>query len=420
MLKHIVRSIIQTVFVIMALISTVLGRNIELNGYVRTYLGIMTNETMDYSIIQNTLDLKLKKSMGQVALTANPFIYQYPNQEPELGIREAYMDILFDNLDIRLGKQQIIWGKADGVFITDIVSPKDLGEFLLRDFEEIRTGITAIKADYYVGNNTMEFVWIPAFTPTIMPDTSSVWSRTPSFPLPVTFDESNLNVTNKLENSELFVKFSGMSSLMDYELIAGSMWDDDPTLHVLPVMADGNPQPVSLTVMPEHHRLTLVGGSFSTEIAGYILRGESAYYIGKQFSAANAQGLPIDLLKKDYLHYLVGTDFSISGNNFSLQYIQQVIVDYEDAIIRDEMDNTVTILTNRTFLQETLTLQLFAYVGLNNSDALIRPTVTYDFADGFEIITGANVFLLENSSDPGLFGYYDENDMVYLKIKYSF
>ena len=84
------------------------------------------------------------------------------------------------------------------------------------------------------------------------------------------------------------------------------------------------------------------------------------------------------------------------------------------------MDNTVTILANRTFLQETLTLQLFAYVGLNNTDALIRPTLTYDFADGFEIVTGVNVFIRKDSSDPGMFGYYDENDMAYLKVKYSF
>ncbi|MBT7618790.1 MAG: hypothetical protein HN590_16060 [Calditrichaeota bacterium] len=420
MLMNSLKPIFQAVLISGILISTAFGQDLELNGYIRTYLGILTNETMDYSIVQNTLDLKLKRSMDRVAMSANPYIYQYPDQDPKLGMREAYMDIFFDKMDLRLGKQQIIWGKADGVFITDIVSPKDLSEFLLRDFEEIRTGITAMKADYYIGNNTLEFVWIPEFTPTIMPDTSSIWSRIPTFSLPVTIDNANWTVPDKLENSEAFVKFSGMSSLLDYELIAGSMWDDDPTIHVAPVMENGNPQPVGFTIMPEHHRLTLAGGSISTEIAGYILRSEAAYYVGKQFVSSNAQGLPINLLEKDYLHYLAGTDFSIKGTNISAQFIQQVIIDYKYAIVKDEVDNTVTLLANRTFLQETLTLQAFAYIGLNSSDALIRPTIIYDFADGFEIVTGVNIFMQKDTDDPGIFGYYDQNDMAYVKVKYSF
>lgn len=202
--------------------------------------------------------------------------------------------------------------------------------------------------------------------------------------------------------------------------MVGRMWDDDPALHVIHIMDAGDPQPVGLTLLPEHHRLTLAGGSFSTEIKGFILRSEAAYYIGKHFVSSNAQGLPIDLLEKDYLHYLVGTDFSIKSANLSIQFIQQMIQDYQDAILQDEMENTVTLMANRTFLQETLTLQAFAYVGLNKSDALIRPTITYDFADGFEIVTGLNLFVRKDSSDPGIFGYYDKNDMAYLKVKYSF
>ena len=60
------------------------------------------------------------------------------------------MDLYFDNFDLRIGKQQIIYGKAEGVFITDVVSPKDLREFLLPDFEEIRMGITAAKLSYFL------------------------------------------------------------------------------------------------------------------------------------------------------------------------------------------------------------------------------------------------------------------------------
>jgi hypothetical protein len=408
---------------LMALGANLFAQNLEINGYVRSYLGVLTNDTNDYSINQNTLDLKLKRTDDNVSFFANPFLYQTPNQDVQLGLREVYMDVYFNNMDLRIGKQQIIWGKADGMFITDIVSPKDLGEFLLRDFDEIRTGITSLKANYYLGDNTVEMVWIPTFTPTIMPDETSIWSRIPEFPLPITIDESQKEIPSRLENSEGFIKFSGMSSLLDYEFMAGSMWDDDPTLHISPIFEQGNPQPLGLTLTPTHHQLTLVGGSFSSELGGFILRGEGAYYMGKQFSALNPDqlNLPTSLLEKDYAHYLIGTDFSIGTTRFSTQFIQRAILDYDESIVQEELDNTMTILANRTFLQETLTLQLFGYFGLNNEDALIRPSLTYDLADGFEILAGANIFIQnEDSENVGQFGYYDNNDMVYVKVKYSF
>ncbi len=413
---------ITTTFIVWAaLMAAVQAQGLDINGYVRTYLGVLTNNTYDYSITQNTLDLRLRRTADNVSFFANPYVYQYPNQALDMGLREAYLDMYFNSMDVRLGKQQIIWGKADGVFITDIVSPKDLSEFLLRDFDEIRMGITSLKADYYLGDNTLELVWIPSFTPTLFPDSLSDWSRVPDFPLPVTIDESQKAVPGRLENSEGFIKFSRMSSLLDFELMAGIMWDDDPTLHITPIVTPGNPVPTGLVLTPQHHQLTLAGGSFSTELGGFIFRGEGAYYTGKQFLANNSAGLPIDLLAKDYVHYLIGTDFSIGETRLSAQFIQRAIFDYDDTIVEDERDNTMTFLANRTFFKETLTLQLFSYIGLNNEDALVRPTLIYDFADGFEILAGANIFVKNTSSDnPGLFGYYDDNDMVYVKVKYSF
>lgn len=406
------------------LITITFGQSLDVSGYVRSYIGVLANDDLEYAITQNTLDLTIEKKMGNVGFMANTTIYQYPNSDMVYDLREVYMDIFFDNMDLRLGRQMIIWGKADGVFITDIISPKDLSEFLLRDFDEVRTGITALKADYYLGDNTFELVWIPKFTPTIMPTETSIWSRQLSFSLPSTIDYSKKVVPGTLENSELFLKFSGMSSLIDFEIMAGAMWDDDPTMHITPTMEQNNPIPIGLTLSPQHHRLMLGGGSFSTEIKGFVLRGEGAYYSGKQFSALNTLGLPIELMEKDYLQYLIGTDFSIGETLFSTQFIQRAIMDYDESIVLGELDNMVTFLLNRTLLRETLTLQLFGYVGLSNEDALIRPTVSYDFADGFEILAGANIFYRSNNSTPlninEMFGYYDDNDMVYLKVKYSF
>lgn len=410
---------------ILIVLTSSLFAQVEVGGYARNYIGVLTGGDQDYAIIQNTLDLTFSGGSGNVGYFANPYFYHSPGSDLTFDLREVYLDMFFTNTDIRIGKQQIIWGKGDGVFITDIVSPKDLNEFLLPDFDEIRTGITALKLNQYMGDQTFELVYIPAFTPTILPETSSIWSRTPDFDLPVTYDYTEKAVSANLENSEVFLKLSGIISFMDYELMGGYMWDDDPTIHVTPEFVAGMPPvPVGVTLSPRHHRLSVAGGSFSTELAGMVVRGEGAYYQGKRFSALNAIGLPADLLEQDYIHYLLGLDFSIGSTRFSSQFIQQAILDYDDPIVQDETVNTLTFLANRTFLRETLTAQLFGYIGLNKSDALIRPTLTYDFADGFEILAGANIFVrdadIPEGDDPGQFGYFDDNDMAYVKVKYSF
>jgi hypothetical protein len=380
------------------------AQDLFLSGYARTYLGALTTGESDYSIIQNTFDLNFEHSRGDVYFKVNPFLYHYSDEDLELGFRQAYLDMYFDSFDLRIGKQQIIWGKADGVFITDIVSPKDM-----------RVGVTALKFDYYLGNNTFELVWIPVFTPTQMPDQNSIWSPQPDYPLPYSLDYSNNEVKDKLGNSEIFAKYSLLSSAIDFELMAAYSWDDDPTFHSQKILNQTTGVVDSVVLKPEHHRLTTLGGSFSTTLGPLVLRGEGAYYTGKYFQSMNPT-LSDGVVEKDYLHYLLGVDYTIGDLKLSSQYIQQAIMDYDDYLINDEFENTMTFLATIDFLRETLNVELFSYIGLNEGDALIRPKVTYDFVDGFQIMLGANLFV----GDEGQFGRYDKNDMIYTKLKYSF
>ncbi len=386
----------------------------DFSGYVRNYTGMLTTGSNDFSIVQNTFNLDITGSKGNIAFKANPYVYHYFDRELDFGIREAYIDIYFKHFDIRFGRQQIIWGKADGAFITDIVSPKDLSEFLLPDFEEIRMGVNALKIDYYLNRNTFQLVWIPVFTPTELPDRNSIWfPQLTDQTVPLTFNDAE-DVDVNLENSELFLKYSLLSSAIDFELMAGYLWDDDFSAHKFPQMDTLTNTITGIRIEPEYHRMGVAGGSFSTTLGGMILRSEGAYYMDKHFSTENLQN--DGLMKKDYLHYLVGLDFSIAGITMSAQFIQEYILDYSDDIINDEFDNTMTFLVNESFFRETLTLELFSYIGLNNGDALVRPKLTYNISDGLDVLAGANLFL----GDSGRFGQYDKNDMVFLKLKYSF
>ena len=413
-MKKAVFVLVATWMIFLTGISETMAQSTRFSGYIRNYTGILLEDEHDYSIIQDTLDLRIEHSRGKVAFKANPYIYFYHDKQQEMDLRQSYMDIFLDSTDIRIGKQQIVWGKADGVFITDVVSPKDLSEFLLPDFEEIRQGIQALKVDYYIGNHTLELVWAPVFTPTVMPAEDSIWYVQPEFEITPAFDYSKIDVPANLNNSEVFIKFSAITSAIDFELMAGYMWDDDPTLHVVRDVDPTTNQP-TLTVIPEHHLLKLGGGSFSTTLGGIVIRGEGAYYNGKYFRSEDPS-LADAVVEKDYIHYLLGLDTTIWNIKTSLQFIRQTIQDYDKLIINEENEDTVTILFATDFLRETLRLELFSYVGLNDNGALIRPKISYDLTDGFQILAGFNLF----NGEKGKFGQFNDNDMFYSKIKYSF
>ena len=409
-------------FILLIISSVVVkAQNVDISGFARTYEGVTYNNG-HFVMMQQTLNLNFEARGEKVAFKANPMLYLYNTDSLNFNMRELYLDLYFDNFDLRIGKQQVVWGKADGVFITDIVSPLNLTELLLPDFDEIRTGVIAAKLNYYVGNGTIEAIWIPQFTPTIRPAPGSIWYSQPNFPAPATFDWSQSKIAPSLENSEFFLKYSAMTSKVDFEIMGGYTWDDNPTMHIQKEFSIDStsmpPSPVltGLTVTPQHHRLTIGGGSFSTEIKGVILRGEAAYYNGKYFQTADPMATDA-IIQKDYLHYVAGLDFNIGSVKLSAQFIQQYILDYNDFIDQKEALNTATFLAHYDMLRETLHLELFSYIGLTNSDALIRPKITYDFDDSFSILLGGNIFV---GDEQGQFGQYGDNSMIYTKIKYNF
>ena len=71
-------------------------------------------------------------------------------------LRELYVDSLFgenEGVEFRLGKQQVVWGTADGIKLLDIINPTDYREFAQNTMEDSRIPVWMIKADANVGDS---------------------------------------------------------------------------------------------------------------------------------------------------------------------------------------------------------------------------------------------------------------------------
>jgi hypothetical protein len=85
-------------------------------------------------------------------------------------LRECYLDVLTDNLDLRLGKQQVVWGTADGVRILDLINPLDYREWTLKDYIDSRIPLWMLNAEgKLLMDGQLQLLLIPDWEPNYYP-----------------------------------------------------------------------------------------------------------------------------------------------------------------------------------------------------------------------------------------------------------
>jgi hypothetical protein len=69
-------------------------------------------------------------------------------------LREFYFDTVGAGWDWRLGKQQVVWGTADGIKLLDIINPTDYRELNQNTSEDSRIPVWMINAEKYLDNGS--------------------------------------------------------------------------------------------------------------------------------------------------------------------------------------------------------------------------------------------------------------------------
>jgi len=63
------------------------------------------------------------------------------------ALREAYVDMEQGDWSIRAGKQQVVWGTADGMKLLDMINPTDYGEMAQNQMEDSRIPVWMVNAE---------------------------------------------------------------------------------------------------------------------------------------------------------------------------------------------------------------------------------------------------------------------------------
>ena len=91
---------------------------------------------------------------------ATPNDYQgHMNYSQQDYLRELYVDTMVGDTEVRVGKQQVVWGTADGIKLLDIINPTDYREFAQNTMEDSRIPVWMLKTDTLVGDTgSLQFV----------------------------------------------------------------------------------------------------------------------------------------------------------------------------------------------------------------------------------------------------------------------
>ncbi len=405
-----------------------------INGELRQETAFRVAEPFNFSKFKNQvrLDLKFlfsdhfKLRIGGRAWVDG--VYDLTDQYPEFVkddmrtqamLRDAYLDILYPDINIRIGLQQIVWGEALGQFFGDVVTPKDLREFFLPSFEYLRIPIWAVDLQFrFLPNANLELVLSPDMTVNrfALPGADFAFRiPAPAGVETVVLDDNRPETDFKRWNfgTRISALFSGWD-------VAGFYYTSPDHIPGLAKSFSADPftgNPL-LTIEPVHERVHHFGTTVSKGLGdALILRGEFVYTKDRLMNST-IPTLDRGLVKKDLFRYVLGADYSLWGNALLNGEFQQEVVTSSHADLDDQaLRSWVFLRFQKPLLNDKLIPQLVVIVGLDGFDTMIGPRLSYDLTNSIQFLWGADFF---TGPAEQLYGQFDGQDRVFMNTQWRF
>jgi hypothetical protein len=339
------------------------------------------------------------------------------DQREEITLREAYAKLRFGPVDFRIGRQIVVWGKADEFNPTDFINPEDYREFISLSKAERKIGIFFPRIDYYMGNFKLEIIMIPTFTPSEIPlDSAHPW-----IPIQIRqlYHDPRIRIAEAdkpegvLENAEYAARISAVMPGFDFSVCVYSGYFDIPVM-----VRTGFIPPDTTLLTSSYKQYQAAGFDFATEIGGWGVRGECAYILKGYYETNNVMDAD-GIERSPSFSFVLGADRSFGDELYlNLQWIEQLLSAYEEGMSVDRIENRFVASGYRTFFYDELELGFSAMVyKVRDSDYLLHPYISYSVADGVSVESGIYLF---GGPRESLFGQFDENDCISFNVSFFF
>ena len=330
-------------------------------------------------------------------------------------IRDLYVEFRSEKGLTRLGKQQIVWGKLDGIKVLDLINPQDFREFIIDDFDDSRISLWSAYFDYSLGNWRAELALIPDGTAHAIPESGAWFELTaPRFrfgaaPGQTTPPVRTVQPGLTMDDSALGLRLSRQFGALDISAVAYSGTDPEPLGRV--IVVDSNP-----VIEQFYERRDAFGLSFDVGLGSTVLRGEYVYQPERVFNARPDSQLTTIAL--DQHRGAIGLDVDGPlGIFMNIQYLIDTVADAVPGLVRPESDRIGTLYLRRAFNYDAVVVEARWYQSFTDDDRLASISVHYDLSDSTSLGLAAQHF---GGVTRGLFGQFTHRDRITLSLKHVF
>jgi hypothetical protein len=330
------------------------------------------------------------------------------NYEKELELDEVYLQgSLTGNLDLKAGRQIVVWGRSDNIRITDVLNPLDLRWPGLVDIEKLRLPVTMTKLDYYSKGWGLSGIALHEVRYNKNPEFGSdFFPRSQPFPGGKSPDEGF-----DVDNTQFAASLNGIFQGWDISFYVADIYAQNG--HITPT-----PHMPGPTFEVKHARIKMLGGAFNLARGNWLLKAEAAYFDGFEFS--NTPG-------KEYsrLDGLAGVEYAgISDATITLDIANRHYLDFDKRLKGSPDFQKEDLLEwafriTKPYLNDTLNLTFLAntFGPTGDDGAVQRFSAEYDYTDSIQL-TGGIVFY--HSGDLRRTMGIGDNDRLFLDVQYSF
>lgn len=329
------------------------------------------------------------------------------DRRSEFNLREAYLDVPMGDVEFRVGKQHIVWGEMIGLFFADVVSAKDLREFVLPEFDQLRIPQWAVRTEYFSGDFHAELVWLPyAEVDRIDRPGGDYYPLNPGVPAVLLSDKKP---GHSFKDSNYGLRLGGLVDGWDLSSFYYRSIDAQPSFFR---SLSGGGLPV---FQPRHVWIHQYGGTFSKDVGFGVFRGEVVYTKDRLHPIADL--LDADgLARSNVVDWALGIDVTPdSDSRLNFQIFQRMLTRYNSAMFSDKHENGLTALYNRKF--GNWEGEVLLVHSLNRAEWMLRPKLALNFERNWRWLLGVDAF---KGPPTDFFGRYDQRDRVYTEIRYSF
>jgi hypothetical protein len=398
---------------------------LDWHGFLEGAYGLRTTDApgfedrADYTLKETRAQLRLSSygDRGEVFVRLDVLHDQVVDDDTDLELREGFLrfSTLWNNLDVKAGRQALTWGTGDLIFINDLF-PKDWVSFFIgREDQYLKAPVDAVRLGLFGLPFNVDVVLAPEFTPDVTPVGDRLYS--PSPPWMAGGPVGSFETVDKGELAARFSRYIGSLDVAFY-LYNGFYKTPEGVSAVSRPVGDT----VTLSFYPYYPELSVYGASARGSGFGGVLWGEAGYYDSREDKCGDDPMVP-----NSSLRFLGGFERQVATDfNMGLQFYGEWMMDHDKyaeglapgAYEQDELRQLLTLRAEKMLRYQTVRLSVFTYYSPTDEDAYVKGLASYRVSDEVEVAVGGNLF----AGDTGFtqFGRFDKSDNVYARVRYNF